>query len=414
MAPFLEENSTESHVQALPTKTIKSGKASPAVKYIPGRAGVPISYEHYEHEDLRPRFPDVHWEPYVETPYSDKGLLGDENFSNLLSSATDVFDYTPKIGTEISGVRLSQLTDDQKNDLARLIATRGVVFFRNQDDFDIDAQRELGQYFGTLHKHATTAVPQREGLEDVHVVFAGEDSKEMRAVFTPTFLWHSDVSFSLSPRSQYANISQVTYEIQPPSYTSLKLLTGPPRGGGGDTLWSSQYAAYDSLSAPMQKYLESLTALHSSHLQAEGSRAIGRPVRRDPIITEHPLIRVHPVTGWKSLFFNPGFVTKIVGVPKIESDHIINLLNEIVATSVEMHVRFQLGKNDVAYWDNRVCNHSASYGFLGHRRHAVRVAVRGERPYFDESGGSQEEEVNARFGLGQVNKDGSGFQNYND
>jgi sulfonate dioxygenase len=194
MAPFLEESSTESHVQVLPTKTIKSEKAPSAAKYIPGRAGPPVSYDNYEHENLRPRFPDVHWEPYVEIPHTDKGILGDENFSNLLSSATDVFDYTPKIGTEIQGVRLSQLTDAQKNDLARLIATRGVVFFRNQDDFDIDAQRELGKYFGVLHKHATTAVPQREGLEDVHVVYAGEDSKEMRAVFTPTFLWHSDVS----------------------------------------------------------------------------------------------------------------------------------------------------------------------------------------------------------------------------
>ncbi|QDS73085.1 hypothetical protein FKW77_000183 [Venturia effusa] len=398
MAPFLQETSTEAQVEPLPIKSLESRKPIPALKYVPGRAGDPVSYEDYEHEDLRPRFPDVHWEPYVERPYTDKGLLGDENFSNLLSSATDVFDHTPRIGTEISGVRLSQLTDAQKNDLARLIATRGVVFFRNQDDFGIDAQRELGKYFGTLHKHATTAVPRREGLEDVHVVYTGEDSKEMRAVFTPTFLWHSDVS----------------YEIQPPSYTSLKLLTGPPRGGGGDTLWSSQYAAYDSLSAPMQKYLEGLTALHSSHMQAEGSRAIGRPVRRDPIITEHPLIRVHPVTKWKSLFFNPGFVTKIVGVPKIESDHIIALLNEIVATTNEMQVRFQLGKNDVAYWDNRICNHSASYGFRPHRRHAVRVAAMAEKPYFDEAGKSQEEEMGKKYGLPRVNKDGSGHQNYND
>lgn len=164
----------------------------------------------------------------------------------------------------------------------------------------------------------------------------------------------------------------------------------------------------------MQKYLESLSALHSSHMQAEGSLAIGRPVRRDPIITEHPLIRVHPVTKWKSLFFNPGFVTKIVGIPKVESDHIIGMLNEIVATGNEMHVRFQLGKDDVAYWDNRICNHSATYGFMPHRRHAVRVAAQGERPYFDDEGKSQEEELNEKFGLPQVNKDGSGFQNYND
>jgi alpha-ketoglutarate-dependent taurine dioxygenase len=72
------------------------------------------------------------------------------------------------------------------------------------------------------------------------------------------------------------------------------VLTGPPRGGGGDTLWSSQYAAYDQLSAPMQKYLEGLTAIHSAELQAQGSRDLGRTVRREPVTTEHPLIRTNP------------------------------------------------------------------------------------------------------------------------
>ena len=107
------------------------------------------------------------------------------------------------------------------------------------------------------------------------------------------------------------------------------------------------------LSPHMQKYLESLTALHSAELQAQGTRDLGRTVRREAVTTEHPLIRTNPVTGWKSIFFNPGFVTKIVGVPKTESDHIISLLNEIVATSPEIHVRFQWNEGDVAFWDNR-------------------------------------------------------------
>ena len=59
-------------------------------------------------------------------------------------------------------------------------------------------------------------------------------------------------------------------------------------------------------------------------------------------------------------------------------------------------------------------NHSASYGFSPHRRHAVRVASRAERPYFDPTSKSQEEDVNAHYGLPSVNKDGSGQSNYND
>jgi sulfonate dioxygenase len=397
MAPSLAE-SVQVHYtpkQSWPTKV----KVEPTrvTNYEPGRTII-ASHETYAHEDLLPCFPDLHWEPLQEVPYQDKGLQGDPKFRSLLAGATDVVDYNPKIGTEISGVRLAHLSDAQKNDLARLIATRGVVFFRNQDDFDIEAQRELGNYFGLLHKHATTSVPQKPGLEDVHVVFTSDKSVDQRAFFTPTFLWHSDV----------------TYELQPPSYTSLKLLTGPPRGGGGDTLWSSQYAAYDALSSHMQTYLESLTALHSADMQASGSRALNRPVRRDPVTTEHPLVRVHPVTSWKSLFFNPGFVTKIVGVPKTESDAIIRYLMEVIATTQEAHVRFQWGANDVAFWDNRVTNHTASYGFAPHRRHAVRVACHGEVPVFDASGRSQEEEFNDRYGLPEVNKNGAGVSNYND
>ncbi|KAF2239878.1 TauD-domain-containing protein [Viridothelium virens] len=403
MAPYLQGNTLP---QSLPVNEVKSlslDKLSASTKpasvrnYEPGRTEV-VEHDDYEYEGLRPSFPDIHWDELKEVPYTDKGLLGHPKFENLLADATDIFDYTPKIGTEIHGVNLAKLTDAQKNDLARLIATRGVVFFRDQHDLDVHAQRELGSYMGTLHKHATTAVPRQGGLDDVHVVYNDEKSKDMRAMFTPTFLWHSDV----------------TYEIQPPSYTSLKILTGPPRGGGGDTLWSSQYAAYDAMSAGMQKYLENLTALHSAEIQADGSRAIGRPVRRDAVVTEHPLIRTNPVTGWKSLFYNPGFVTKIVGVPKTESDYILRYLSEVIATTQEGHARFSWNKGDVAFWDNRVCNHTATYGFAPHRRHAVRVACHAERPVFDPASTSQEEEFNAKWGLPQVNKDGAGQQNYND
>jgi sulfonate dioxygenase len=89
-------------------------------------------------------------------------------------------------------------------------------------------------------------------------------------------------------------------------------------------------------------------------MQHDDSIAVSRIVRRDSITTTHPFIRTHPVTGWKGLFFNPGFVTKIVGIPKMESDAIINYLNELIVTLQVMHVRFQWQKNDVAFWENRI------------------------------------------------------------
>ena len=198
MAPFLDEPSTRS---ALLSKPKFDGgilnipnQRKPNIEYEPGRTTVEAHDDDYEHEDLRPSFPDVKWEPLTEVSYHDRGTQGNPQFRNLLADATDIIDYNPKIGTELHGINLAKLTDAQKNDLARLISTRGVVFFRNQTELDIDAQRKLGQYFGQLHKHATTAVPRRGDLDDVHVVYTDEKSRDQRAVFAPTFLWHSDVS----------------------------------------------------------------------------------------------------------------------------------------------------------------------------------------------------------------------------
>lgn len=145
MAPFVEEP------VPLQLREEALNSQEQVLRYEPGRTAVE-DHENYPYDYLLPSFPDVRWDPIEKVPYHDKGILGDEKFSNLLNAATDIFDYNPKIGTEIRGVNLAKLTDDQKNDLARLIATRGVVFFRGQDDFDIEAQRDLGRYFGTLHR----------------------------------------------------------------------------------------------------------------------------------------------------------------------------------------------------------------------------------------------------------------------
>ena len=217
MAPFLEEPMTRPTFYSKPKcdggilDVLDRKKHN--LQYEPGRT-IPENHDEYEYDDLRPAFPDVKWEPLTEVPYHERGTKGHPSFSNLLSDATDIFDYNPKIGTEIHGINLAKLTDAQKDDLARLVSTRGVVFFRDQTDLDIDAQRKLGQYFGQLHRHATTSVPRRGDLDDVHVVFTDEKSRDQRANFAPTFLWHSDVS-SLCPKRVpvYQGISHHTGDL---------------------------------------------------------------------------------------------------------------------------------------------------------------------------------------------------------
>ncbi|EMD33899.1 hypothetical protein CERSUDRAFT_159178 [Gelatoporia subvermispora B] len=315
----------------------------------------------YEYAQYTPYWPDVKWEPLGEQAVTERALLADPSKKNLFSAATNVQHLTPAIGTEISGIDLRQLTAQQKDELALLVAERGVVFFRDQE-INIHEQLELGRHFGPLHKHATTPVPREPGLEEVHVVYTDGKRRPDTSAFSKLELWHSDVS----------------YELQPPSTTSLKLITGPPYGG--DTLWSSGYALYSSLSPGFQKYLEGLTAIHSAVQQADGSRAAGHTVRREAVETVHPVVRVHPATGWKSVYVNPGFTRSIIGVPKAESDAVLSFLFHQIAVNVDFQVRFRWTPNAIAFWDNRIVTHSATFDFWPHRRHALRATPHGERP----------------------------------
>ncbi|KAI0707254.1 TauD-domain-containing protein [Earliella scabrosa] len=321
----------------------------------------------YKYAKYKPHFPNVKWEPLTEFPVTDRAQFADPEKKALLSAASQVTHLTPAIGTELSGIDLRQLTDAQKDELALLVAERGVVFFRDQE-ITIEEQLELARHFGTLHKHATTPVPRQPGLEEVHgtgfhtVVYTDGTRRPDPSAFSKIDLWHSDVS----------------YELQPPSTTSLKVITGPPYGG--DTLWSSGYALYSSFSPGFQKYLEGLTAVHSAVAQADGARAAGQTVRREPIETIHPVVRVHPVTGWKSVYVNPGFTRRIIGVPKAESDAILRLLFHQIADNPDFQVRFRWQPNSIAFWDNRIVTHSATFDFYPHVRHALRATPHGERP----------------------------------
>ncbi|KXN91629.1 Putative alpha-ketoglutarate-dependent sulfonate dioxygenase [Leucoagaricus sp. SymC.cos] len=302
----------------------------------------------YPHAQFKPFFPNVNWDPLMEMDVEDRGLHADPSKKTLLGAATRVKNLTPVIGTELEGIDLRQLIPQQKDELALLVAERGVVFFRDQE-LDIHQQLDLARHFGRLHKHATTPIP-KNGLEEVHVVYNDASRRPDPSAFSKLELWHSDV----------------TYEIQPPSMTSLKLLTGPEEGG--DTLWSSGYALYSSLSPGLQKYLEELTALHSAVAQAEGARAAGLTVRRKEIETIHPVVRVHR------------FTRRIIGVPKAESDAILSFLFHQISENPDHQVRFKWEPNSIAIWDNRVVTHSATFDFWPATRHALRATPHGEKP----------------------------------
>ncbi len=137
----------------------------------------------------------------------------------------------------------------------------------------------------------------------------------------------------------------------------LYLHTVPPVGG--DTLFASQYAAYDALSPRMKTYLEGLKVFPKA---------------------SHPIIRTHPVSRRKALFVNQGFTTHIDGLPKEESGAILNYLFEH-CTRPEFQVRFRWRPHSVTFWDNRSVQHMALWDYYPQVRSGRRVTIKGDRPF---------------------------------
>lgn len=96
------------------------------------------------------------------------GKGSDPEKKALFASVTKRIDYTPKFGTELQGIKLSQLTEQQSEELAALIAERGAVFFRDQDDLDYKEHVKLGKRWGPLHVHPL--VPHSQDNPEVIVL----------------------------------------------------------------------------------------------------------------------------------------------------------------------------------------------------------------------------------------------------
>lgn len=321
----------------------------------------------YKYKDVLPSYPPVKDGVLGDIPFHDKGLLADAEFPNLLRDVTKLEHLSRDLGTVLHGIKLNQLDDHQKNELARFIAERGVVYFPDQQDLTNDEFQQLGRYYGETHVHGANARPSDPSKSDFHVVYSDRftafDIEDNR---TNLERFHSDVS----------------YEKQPLATTFFRGLTIPEYGG--DTVFVSGYAAYEALSEPLKRYLEGLKAVHSGVQQANAKKELGLNLRREGIETAHPIVRTHPVTGWKALYVNPGFTRYIVGIPRAESDAILKYLFQLLSTLSPSTIRVRWSPYGVAAWDNRVIiAHSATYDHYPQTRHLVRIGVHGEQPFFD-------------------------------
>ncbi|KAI0143721.1 alpha-ketoglutarate-dependent sulfonate dioxygenase [Xylariaceae sp. FL1272] len=336
------------------------------------KGGVDLS-NGYPYRPSRPLYlQDVQEIRNKEWVHNDAGARADKSKSALLSAATKVTDLTTHIGTEIEGLQLKDLTDQQKDELALLIAERSVVFFRNQD-ISPQQQLDLGKYYGVPEIHPQ--VPQVPGELGITVIWPDLQSTERSTSFRKpggASRWHTDL----------------VHELQPAGITHLHNDTVPPVGG--DTLWASGYAAYEKLSPAFRQIIDGRKAVYRS--------AHGYLDRNDPsagpkhIERVHPLVRVHPATGWKALWVNRAMTDRIVGLDRGESDAILNYLYDVYESNVDIQVRFRWTPGTSALWDNRITMHNASWDYGGkYPRHGTRVTSLAEKPYFDPSAPTRRE-----------------------
>jgi hypothetical protein len=118
------------------------------------RAGIDLS-NGYPERPGKPLYLDDATEiRNVDREHVDAGARADKSKSALFSAAKEVIHLTSHIGTEVVGLQLKDLTNQQRDELALLIAERSVVFFRDQD-ITPQQQKELGEYFGEVEIHVS-------------------------------------------------------------------------------------------------------------------------------------------------------------------------------------------------------------------------------------------------------------------
>jgi alpha-ketoglutarate-dependent taurine dioxygenase len=296
---------------------------------------------------------------------------------------------TGNIGAEISGVRLSaDLPEETIGHIRAAALANKVVFFRGQHHLDDTEQVAFAGRFGTV----TRSYPTRTGAQEPDILEPNYGQQV-------TSSWHTDV----------------TFVIQPPSFSMLRSLVMPPVGG--DTLWANTATAYSALPAGLRELAHQLWAMHTN-MRGEYTR-VGGPGPREgqgppqdqgprqglpkdppqglglrqeppfrmvdrngsrPMVfrTTHPVVRVHPETGERCLLLG-AYTRGFVGYHSATFETICKIFQDVI-TRPEHTVRWNWQVGDLVIWDNRATQHFAVHDYGSAERHVKRVTVVGEIP----------------------------------
>jgi taurine dioxygenase len=271
--------------------------------------------------------------------------------------ATTVTQLGSRIGVRIDGVQLSGDLDARAvAEIRQALLRHKVIFFRDQHHLDDAEQHAFAARIGTPVAHPAV---QQQNMPIITPIDS-EYGKANR--------WHTDVTF-------VANY---------PAASVLRAVTLPSYGGS--TLWASTAAAYQALPEALKQLAENLWALHSNRFdyvaateaQATGQKSHRARFEKIDFRTEHPVVRVHPETGERTLVAGD-FVRGLVGLDSYESHTLLELLQRRI-TVPENTVRWNWAPGDVAIWDNRATQHRAVDDYDDQYRLMHRVTVQGDVP----------------------------------
>ena len=273
---------------------------------------------------------------------------------------------TPAIGAQIKGVDFTKPISTEIHDaIYEALIDNLVIFFR---DCQISpaAHLEFAQKFGKLdepHPH----YPHVDGYGPIVLL----ENNEANPPDTNT--WHTDLTFK---------------EEQP--FASILVARSIPKCGG-DTMWSSCYAAYERLPDGMKNYLEGLEAIHDygdfrnsfveAPFGAERNQRLNESVSRFGQ-NVRPIISRHPASDRKFLNFNLAFVAHIVGLMANDSASLKTFLANHM-NKPEDQIRWKWKAGDIAMWDNRVTMHYALSDYYPQYRCMNRITVLQDRRAVD-------------------------------
>jgi len=282
------------------------------------------------------------------------------------ASHSEVIPSGKASGAEIRGIDLNNLDAQSFSVIQKAIDEHLVLLFRGQR-LDNEHLIKLGKHFGEFEPPGMSIIgkPYIDAYPDILVISnIVENGQPQGNLGAGEASWHTDMS----------------YRDTPISYAILNAVELPP--SGGDTYFSNQYLAYETLPGNLKQELAGKFINHDETYNSAGQIRKGFKVVtdvREAPGARHPIFRVHPRTGKKALYLGRRFNAYVIGLPVEESER---LLDQLWAHASQPQFvwsqEWQMG--DVLVWDNRCLVHRRDAFDPTTRRKLHRVQIRGERP----------------------------------